>query len=379
MARYELWLTDDTGLRITDRRGRSYLKSFLNLTASRAVNAIGRFTLEVPAGFDDNLLKPDRMIQVWRAPTGGRLGLWRVYFLRRWIFETRGGEESVILSGPDTNDLLRRRIVAAYAASAQADKTDLADDMMKEIVTEAIADGVAPTPDAGSRVWSDLSIAGDLGDGPTITKGFSFDPLLTASGQGVLPALAKAARVAGTEVFFDIVPNVVSGSSITFQFRTYTGQPGQDVTGQGVLFDQQRGNMRNPRLEYDYTEEENYIYAAGQGVTDTRNVQQVYDSARDLASQWNRCEGHADARNQTADNGVREAGRAALEDGRPRIRFQAEPVDTTGTRFGRDWDFGYKVRSRYRNVEFDTIIRAVTISVDGNGTEDVRARLEHES
>jgi hypothetical protein len=206
-----------------------------------------------------------------------------------------------------------------------------------------------------------LSIAADLGDGPSITKGFSFDPLLTASGQGVLPALAKAARAAGTEVFFDIVPNVVSGSSITFQFRTFTGQPGQDQTGQGVLFDQQRGNMRNPRLEYDYSNEENYIYAAGQGEEGEREVQQVYDSARYLASQWNRCEGHADARNQSTANGVRESGRAALEDGEPRIRFTAEPVDTAGTRFGRDWDFGYKVRSRYRNIEFDTIIRAVTM------------------
>jgi hypothetical protein len=379
MARYELWLTDDRGLRITDQRGRSYLTSFLSLTASRAVNTIGRFTLAVPATFDDNLLKPDRMIQVWRAPTGGRLGLWRTYFVRRWIFETRSGEESITISGPDTNDLLRRRIVAAFAGSAQASKTDLADDMMKEIVTEAIADGVAPTPDAGTRAWSDLTIAADLGNGPTITKAFSFDQLLTPSGQGVLPKLAKAARAAGTEVFFDIVPNVVSGSSITFQFRTFTGQPGQDVTGQGVLFDQQRGNMVNPRLEYDYSQEENYIYAAGQGVADAREVQQVSDSARYLASQWNRCEAHADARNQTAANGVREAGRADLEDGQPRIRFRAEPVDTTGTRFGRDWDFGYKVRSRYRNVEFDTIIRAVTISVDSNGNEDVRARQEYEA
>jgi hypothetical protein len=378
MARYELWLTDDTGLRITDQRGRSYLKSFLSLTASRAVNQIGKFSLEVPANFDDNLLKPDNMIQVWRAPTGGRLGLWRVYFIRRWIFETRGGEETIAISGPDTNDLLRRRIVAAFAGSAEASKTDLADDMMKEIVTESIADGVDPTPDAGTRVWSDLSIAGDLGDGPSITKGFAFKQLLTTSGQGVLPTLVKAARAAGTEVFFDIVPNVVSGSSITFQFRTYTGQPGQDVTDR-VVFDSQRGNLRNPKLEYDYSKEENYIYASGQGQEAAREVVQVSDSTRYLVSQWNRCEGQADARDQSATNGVREAGRDELEEGQPKIYFSAEPIDTTGTRFGRDWDYGYKVRSRYRNREFDTIIRAVTIQVNNHGDEDIRARLEFES
>ena len=348
------------------------------LTASRAVNEIGKFTLHVPASFDESLLRSDRMVQVWRRPIGGRLGLWRVYFIRRWIFETQGSQEVITIEGPDTNDLLRRRHVIAYAGSAQASKSAVAaDDMMKEVVTQSIADGVAPLPAAGTRVWSNLSIQADLGAGPTITKSFPFDKLLTVSGNGVLPVLAKAAREAGTEVFFDIVPNVVTGSSISFQFQTFTGQPGRDVTSR-VIFDQQRGNMRDPKLEYDYSDEENYIYAAGQGEQANRNVQQVYDAARYSASQWARCEGFADARNQGSDNGVREAGRAQLEEGRPKIRASATPVDTAGTRFGRDWDFGYKVRWRYRNVEFDTIIRAVTISVDANGEETIQARLEAE-
>ena len=80
-AKYELWLTDDAGLRIADSRGRSCLKSFISLSASRAINQIGNFVLELPKTFDASLLSPDRMVQVWRAPTGGRLALWRVYFI----------------------------------------------------------------------------------------------------------------------------------------------------------------------------------------------------------------------------------------------------------------------------------------------------------
>jgi hypothetical protein len=377
MAKYELWLTTDTGQRIADSQGRSYLKSFISFSATRAVNQIGKIVLKLPPSFDDSLLAPDRMVQVWRAPTGGRLGLWQVYFFRRWDFITRGSDESIIVHGKDPNDLLRRRIVAAYSGSAQAGKTDFADDMMKEVVTESIADGVSPTPTAGTRVWDDLSIQADFGNGPTITKSFPFDPLLTSSGQGVLGTLAKAAREAGTEVFFDIVPNVVTGSSISFLFRTDTGQPGQDVTST-VVFDKDKGNMENPSLRIDHSDEENYIYGAGQGEGAARNIQQVYDAARYNESQWNRCEGFADARNQTSDNGVREAARAELERGRPKIHFTATPIDTKGTRFGRDWDFGYKVRARYRNQEFDTIIRAVTIAVDKKG-EKIRARLEYEN
>lgn len=374
-ATYQLWLTSDSGVRLAD------LSKFLSLEASRVVNGIGSFRLQMPLSFNSDLIQPDRLIQVWRQPTNSRLGLWRVYLLRRWKFSTRGSNQELELSGPDVNDLLRRRIVAAYSGSSQASKTDYADDMMKEIVTEALADGVAPVPSAGTRVWSNLSVAGDVGLGPTITDSFSWDGqqsnlLLPASG-GVLTSIAKKAKTAGTEVFFDVVPNVVGPNSITFRFETYINQPGQDVSDR-VKFDQSDGNMKDPMLEYDYTEEKNYIYAGGQGEQSDRNIQQVYDSTRYGLSIWNRCEGFADARSQSTSNGVRETGRAALEDGRPRIRFTAQPVDTQRTRFGIDWDFGYKVQAKYLNRQFICIIRAVTIKVMG-GEEDVRARLDYEA
>lgn len=374
-AFYELHLTDDKGVRL------AALDNFVSLSCGRVASGIGKFSLQMPASFDDSLLTaPDRMLQVWRQPTGGKLGLWRVYFVRRWKFKTTGSVETLSVGGVDVNDLLRRRIVAAFAGSAQASKTDFADDMMKEVVTQAIADGVAPTPTAGTRVWANLSIAADLGDGPTISDSFPFKKLLTASGQGVLPGLAKAAREAGTEVFFDIVPNVVSSNSITFQFQTFTGQPGQDATDR-VVFDNAKGNLKNPELEYDYEDEENYIYGTGQGEEADRNIQQVYDSTRYSASIWNRCEAEADARDQATDNGVREKARSTLESGRPRIRFAAQPLDTAGTRFGIDWNFGDRVTARYRNREFASIIRAVVISKDGGdaGKEDISARLDYEA
>lgn len=205
---------------------------------------------------------------------------------------------------------------------------------MKEVVTESIADGVAPLPAAGTtRVWDNLSIAVGTSSGPSISKSFPFDKLMTSSGQGVLPTLQKAAREAGTEVWFDIVPDVVSSNSISFLFQTYINQPGQDVSDR-VVFDLNQGNLKNPSLVYDYSEEENYIYSAGQGEQADRNVQQVYDATRYGQSIWGRIEGFADARNQTSDNGVREAGRAQLEEGRPKINFTCELIDTEGTRFG---------------------------------------------
>lgn len=378
MAEYECWLTDDDGRAIADSSGRSYLKEFLYLSATQAVNQIGSFTMKLPSTFDKSLLAVDRMVQVWRKPTGGRLGLWRVHFIRRWRFKSEGSRRVVEIEGPDQNDLLRRRIVAAYAGSSQAKKTATeADDMMKEFVTEALSNAASPVPTAGSRVWSNLSVQADLGLGPQVTRSAPWEYLLTKSGAGVLAQIAQAARELGTEVFFDVVPDVVSGSSITFQFQTAINQPGMDVTDR-VVFDEQWGNMADPTLEYDYIDEINYVYAAGQGEQSNRNVQQVYDSTRYNASQWNRCEGFQDARNQDSNNGVIAAGYSLLESGRPKIRFSATPLDTAGTRFGIDWNHGDKVKARYEGVEFDSIIRATTITVDENGKDNISARLEYE-
>jgi len=372
-SRHEIWLTEDTGRRL------KLLDGILGLTATRTTNRIGGFALSLPVTFDTSLIDVDRMIQVWRAPPGKNLKLWRAYFIRQWRFETMAdSRHAFIIGGPDVLDLMRRRIVASYAGSAQASKLDFADDMMKEVVSESIVDGTNPAPAAGTRVWTNLSVQADAGAGPLIGKAFAWGQLLRLDGSGVLPGLARVAKIAGQEIFFDIVPNAVDGDSITFEFQTYADQPGRDMTSLGVVFDEEYGNLKEPFLEFDYTEEENYIYAGGQGVGYARNVQQISDSARYLASIWNRCEAFADARNQTSDTGVTTTGRNLLQDGQPKIRFGGLPVATARTRFGIDWDFGYKVTARYAGYEQAIIIRSVTIILDDQGRETINARFDDE-
>ena len=362
MAKYEVWLTTDTGKRL------ALLDGVLWMQATRVANAIGRLNLGVRPSFDTTWLKRDRLVQVWRRPEGGPLSLWRAYFLRGWRFETQGSVERLTLNGADANDLLRRRVVAYAAGTSQGKKTATeADDLMKEVVDEnMVSCGTA------ARNWSLLSVQMDLTLGPQLNKAVAWRTL-----QNVLKDLNKASRAAGTEVFYDVVAATVESDSISFQFRTKTGQPGQDLTDRGALFSEARRNLVDPYYDIDYGAEVNYVYGLGQGEGSDRNTQEVSDTDRINASTWNRCEAIADARNEDTDNGVREAARAALIEGRPIRRAGGKVLDTQAARFGLDWQWGDKVTFRYRD-EFDCIIRAVTLSLDGNGTETIQARLDYE-
>jgi len=361
---FELWLTTDAGLRL------ALLDYTLGFSASRIANGIGFFDGQFAVDFDTSFIKPDFMIQVWLYEK-----LWCCYFLRKWRFYTEDNVEYLDIAGPCQNDLLRRRIVAAYAGGAVAKKSIHADDMMKEVVTQSMLDTAEPTPDAGTRAWANLTVAPDDSLGPSIQKAFAWDKLLVPSGGGVLPELAQAAEEEGTPVYFDIVPDVVAGASISFLFQTYINQPGLDVSDR-VTFSKENGNLKDPYYEENWTDEENYVYAGGQNQGVARNVQQVYDSARYGVSQWGRCEGFADARNQSAGDEVKAAGYAYLWNHKPKKRFGGVPLDTEGTQFGRDWDFGYRVRAEYRGVSYTPIIKTLMTGAGSDGKPFVQARLE---
>ena len=375
MAEYALWLTTDKGVRLEALNRATWWQ------ASRQVNRIGQFAMGLPTDLAQKLerrnhLRRDNMLQVWRAPAGRRMNLYRVYFLRGWRWANENNRETLTLFGPDCNDLLRRRIAAHYFNETNTNYSSTeADDVMKSYVTDAITDGSNPTPTLGGRDSWDLSVQGDLGNGPSIDFAAAWRPLLTPAGGGILPEIAATARDDGTEVFFDIVVDSLSPTSISFEFRTYTGQPGADMTARAV-FSQEGRNLRDPFIEYDYSEEINYIYAGSPGVFDARRIDQRYDEDRINASAWNRCEGFGDARE---GGGISyNKLRALLDETKPNVWAGGIPVDTPSTTFGYHWNHGDKVRMKYRNQEFDCIVRSTVLSMR-DGEETIDARLEYES
>ena len=380
MTKYEIWLTTDHGARITNEYGLIPITKPLSFTISKVVNGIGNLMMKVPITFDTDLFfqNTDMMVQVWRKQDGGTKSIFNVYFIRELEYITSNGKLVIQLTGADMNELLRRRIVAYYKGSDTATKFTYADDMLKEILSEAIVDGVAPAVDDGTRVWNDLTIAADTSSGPILTQDIPFKKLLTLQGGGVFGTIVKASRAEGTEVFFDIVPDVVTSNSISFKFITKIGQPGMDRTDT-IVFSQRNNNLKQPKLKFSYLKEENYIYGLGAGKKSNRTVVQVGDSSRYNASQWNRCEGVAESRDQGDEDGVREAARAKLDATRPIRIFQASLIDTRAIRYGRDYNVGDKVKARYAGFSFDTLIRGVVLSLNENGIETIQCKPDWEN
>lgn len=361
---YELWLTTDAGMPFADTSGKTILTTFTRLEASKVANDIGRLFVSLPPSFNTDLIVKDRMIQVWRKPEDGARSLFNVYFINKWRFLTTGAREAVWIWGDDPVMLLKRRVVAFRSEQAESAKTDFADDMMKEIVDENLVN-----PAVAARAMPGVTVAGDNGDGPSLTKAFSFDNVLKT-----LKSLNEASRDQGTEVFFDMAVSDVTNTSIAFQFRTFINQPGQDVSSR-VSFDQELGNLGNPELEYDYTEEANYIYAGGQGEAITREIQEADDAARIAISRYGRTEVFTDARRSKTPAAVLEEARSTLEDRKPKTRFLGDALSTTATQFGRDWNWGDRVTERYRGQDGQAIVYVVNLVVNDDGHESVGARL----
>jgi hypothetical protein len=371
MSKHELWLTRDNGNRI------ALLDSVVRFEYNKIVNGIGRCTILLPEHFDRSLLGIDYKIEIWRsAEANFPLRLENTYRIRRPIVENDlSGMKVYEIHGVDGSELLLTRIVAFAAGSGEADKTDFVDDMMKVIVRENLGAAAGLDPDGFSRSFDAAYFAVDpnFSLGPVITKSFAYRYVLT-----LLQDLSEVAREAGNQVYFGIFPNNVTG----YIFRTFLNQVGQDRRYPGgfnpVIFSLDMGNISTPVLEDDYENEENYIYAAGQGEEAERNIQTAYDLARMTRSIWGRREGFKDSRHEELDAGVVAEAQAKLAEGRPRRRFSCALTSIEGSRYGSDWDFGDRVTVVYDDQQFDGMIWSVSASVDGEGLEKINARFEVE-
>lgn len=369
MAKYAFHYHSPDGLRLATMN-----KTIASFTYTRSLDAVGVVSVNNTGVFPRALLVPDSQIRVFRTPTNGVRRLETLGFVRYWKYQRRGDVDATLIKGFDPNVLLERRIVAYDAGTSQSTKTGAADDVMKSLFDENFL--ASATDSDRDLSGAGLSVEYNLGDGPTITRSFSRKNVLS-----VLRQLQDATRAAGNECYFWLQPiRENADGTVSFQFKTATGQPGIDRTARTgaapVYFGDGFGNVENPELEFDFRAAVSYVYGAGTGEQSERQTADVSDAALIAASPFGRIEAYADARNESDADGITAAARAVLTERRPRFRFSCRIIDTEQTRYGVDWDLGDRVTVSGFGGEYSGIVRAVSVTVKQSGEETVMAQFE---
>lgn len=371
---HELWLCRDTGDRL------ALLDTYINFEYAKTVNEIGAFTVTMPITWLDanpDILDIDRRINIWRKVDTGLTQIVFAGFVRRLAYTTdEKGMTTITISGPSLDDLARRRIIA-YAdepsydgISTDSEKIGAADNAMKAFVSGNM--GLLAT-DTARRISSTyFAVETNLTLGPTVSLNAPHRNLFD-----VLNDLADQSRGAGTELYWSFVP--VDDAKVEFRVnKTYLNEDHTLSAPHPVLLGIDYGNLVEASLEIDWSEEVNYIYAAGQGEDIGYNETTVSDSARLNQSIWARTEAWGDVRENPddIDGGVTASANQALAEGRPRRRFSAQLIDSVGTRYGLHYNFGDRVTAEYRGHQYDCLVRSIRAQVEDTGKETLEIRLE---
>ena len=233
MSRHEIRIYDSAGSLQFDISG------FSRLSYTKAINRIGAMELIMPKGnfeFDDFSI--DLTLEVYKQYKGEMvLQNQTAYFLLDWEIFNDGGVDMLRLLAKDAIFLLNTRIVDYYAASSEAQKSNYADDMMKEIVDE----NMGSSADA-DRQFPNFSIDGDVSASEEVDKSFAWRKVYS-----VCQGICKMAKDLGTDTFFDIERS----SPGNFVFKTYTDYRGIDHTASSGDFrpvGRDYGNLANVKI-----------------------------------------------------------------------------------------------------------------------------------
>ena len=365
-------------LRTHDGEQLAYLQGLVDWELTRVENDAGWFTVTAAGDFDPQWLGVDRLLEFWRRPVGGEEKCLAVGFMRYWGWEELAdGTEVCRFGGPDQVELLDRRIINYQANTANTSMTATSDDMLKAIVREAMV-----YPEAGNDWYGRPRYypAANFGCDPAEAAGYSMSR--DFAWRDLLPTMQEIAESSycyGVPLYFDVFPN----GPARFMFRTWVNVRGIDRTiGTGIvpiLFSKEAGNLVDPSLRFDYTEELSYVSGGGGGEGPNREIDPEHgpiSQMRESESIWNKRESFQDARECGRDRPCI-AARAfqKLQEHRAKIIFSGTLLDMPQSRFGVDWDFGDKVTARYKGFDFDGHIRSFTIRVGSDGVEEVSARM----
>jgi len=362
--RYELvWYTHEG-----ERKG--IIQAFNSLEYIKSQNAIGSLVVNLPRGlYRYEEFAVGDIFEVGREKNGVlELQNETAYFLQDWEFWTDSdGAEYIRLVAFEAVWLLDTAIVWAYSGSAAASKTGVPDDVLKAIVKEQLG------ADSGVASRTKLTCAPNLSaGGASVTKDFAYRNVLTT-----LQEICEVAQEKnGVWLGFDVVRTAPG----QFEFRTYTGQRGQNhgrASGDRLV-GRQYGNLSEAAFGTYNADERNVVLVAGQGEGAARELVTRYNNSRLYASKWNRREYFKDSRDDSTTAALEADGDAALDEFRPRQVLTGTLHDTPGMQYNIHYQFGDVLSVEAFGYFVDCHVKAVRVRVDQDGGEQLDIKLEGE-
>lgn len=378
LAKHQLHIYNTVGTLLTIIPDNAYA----SLRYGFRENEAGVLELVLPPTFDMSMLMIDGLIEVYRAYGYSEYSLEgdTAFLIRKpEIGKNEDGSEAIYVTAFSASEILCRRIVAYYAGTSYADKySDPYDDLMREIVYENYGPGASYAEGYGDAArnlepWFIVRDDPVAGASYPVSKSMAWREVCRT-----LQEIVDDVRAQGQYAAFDVVRTAPAH----FEFRVFIGARGIDHSSDSslpVVISEDRYNLLQPHLSFDWTGEKNYIYGTGRGEGEDRVVQEAYDNARINISPFNRREFNRDARQAELAETVMAEAKSELERSRPRKLFTGKIGQTDGCIYGIHWKWGDIVTAEYKGFSFDCHVEAIFVSVDADGTEIVEGYLRSES
>jgi hypothetical protein len=352
MSRYEVIVKTDTGTPLL------VLTQFASLVAGRMDRSI--MPLEIVMPQNDELypvgtFEKDMIFELWREQNETMvLDGETCYFLRDIKYYRDGTSDVISLKAYDALYILDGREVEYNAGTSQANKTGVACNVIKEIIRENFTTATDTDRNLSALYFT---VDSDDGFGASVTKAFARQYVFST-----IQALCNQSREAGIWVTFDVIYN----GSFPLIFKTFIGQRGHDITEQ-LLLGSDAGNITNPMINFDWTNESTVAYVAGKGEENLRKVGSATNIERLNESVWSRREYITENFQLDLVASLDAEAAAYLDKYSPRVVFSGEIVETEGTQYGINWNYGDKVRAKYLGYEFDCRVLGYLIEYKSSG------------
>lgn len=337
-----------------------------DLIYSRVLNGVGSiaFSLDITNAYAAELqargltASLDDFIEIYRTSAAtNELVLEETYLLRYLQRFRENNDERLAIGGYSLNHLLKRRVVDPdqdpFEAGGYSTKAGQASDVMREYTVQQAGSG------AGTRAFPLFEVPAlglwGIGIGARLRHENLLDVLTSFSERGQCDFYVR--RMEGRNLQAEMRP---IGTDRRYSTNYPLGLP-------YLILDPLRGNLSAPSITFDRKDEENFIYALGQGQGVKRYLLRlggdgVYDSP------FNRIEFIEDVRNADKADAltVLTQARSTLKERQPKDEFTFTPTGVErGNTYREDWDLGDMLTAQWDTLDLELRVYGVEVSVSG--------------